>query len=135
MGNANDGMNLKNKLINTHMKNLTLFCLIIFFIINCAIVNAQNYKFLIGGTFGFGYSSDKPKESSSLKGDSKTIIISTAPIFGYSLTNNIMIGIALEYYLNNTYMNEQVYDYIKQTDFLLSPFLRYYINSPFFVHG
>ena len=117
------------------MKSKILIFLVLFSGLSIKNIFAQDSKFLFGGSIGFGYSSDKSNETSSFFGDSKTINISTSPMFGYSITDNFVIGIALENNLNNTTYDGQTYDYMKQSDYLLSPFVRYYINSPLFIHG
>lgn len=112
---------------------LVAFFLTIMIGLHC---KCQKMDFLLGGLLGFKYSNSKPEETSAasaFNGNSNTFMFSGSPLFGYFISDNINAGLAFEFKFQNTNYKDGGYDYIKQTDFIVSPFVRYYINSLFLI--
>ncbi len=114
-----------------------IFLLIPLNIVSIIALNAQNdQKMLIGGTFGFNFSNYDDSNNFLVGGIDKTVDFSTSPLVGYSITNNIMAGLALEYNTANVYYQPSQYlKNIKQIEFLISPFIRFYFKQSFFIQG
>ena len=96
----------------------------------------ENNKMLIGGTFGFNFSNYSESNNFLTGGIDKTVSFSTSPLVGYSITENFMAGLALEYNTNSVYYSSNNYlKNIKQIDFLINPFVRAYFKQSFFIQG
>ncbi|MEM9990709.1 MAG: outer membrane beta-barrel protein [Bacteroidota bacterium] len=118
----------------------------------CANVSAQitdRGNFLIGGTLGFSTASSSfevTEEGQTEEGDSgNSVQFNFAPAIGYFFTDNLAIGIGLDYTLNTTTTPESLSDAggdsdkIVDSDLLFGPYARYYFpvgeDKAFFVEG
>jgi hypothetical protein len=87
--------------------------------------------FFVGGSFGIDFSDSK---ATGL--EAKITSLSTAFIGGYHITDNIAVGVDLEYNITNTNFDEdQLVDYSNNSEFLIAPFFRYYFVSDLFVQA
>jgi opacity protein-like surface antigen len=110
---------------------------VFFILIGISILTSSNllaqedHKFLVGGTFGFSYSSyngssDQPTQSISLL---------TSPIAGYFITKNIALGIGVGLGNSNTKFVDNLNESTKDLEYVINPFIRYYFNQGLFVQG
>lgn len=114
-----------NKIINT-----ILFVLIFGF-----QTMSQDSKFLIGGTVGYGYSNIKSTNTSVSFETTEAKTLCGSPFFGYFVSKKMMIGLAIEFNFENSENDLDTNSDEEYSDILLSPNIRYYLNSSIFIQG
>jgi len=95
------------------------------------LIAQEETNFLVGGTIGVHFSSyngsnDQPTQSLSL---------SATPFAGYFVTKKIALGIGIGLSNTTTKYVDNLNEKISSLDYNISPFVRYYFNTAFFIHG
>jgi len=128
---------------------ITLFALSFVFAMNAQTKMTSKGNFLIGGTLGFSTASS----SFEVNGDAGTVSgdagrasqFNIAPAIGYFFSDNLALGIGLDYTLNTSNTPENTTDPDSEmnksvdSDLLFGPFARYYFplgeDKAFFVES
>ncbi|WP_430817143.1 autotransporter domain-containing protein [Carboxylicivirga sp. RSCT41] len=93
------------------------------------VVAGQDYKFLLGGTLGTSIDNEEAIESDII--DSKQSNFNFSGLFGYYLTNRIILGTEISHEITKTNKKGVNPSETKSLDYIVSPFLRYYFNQAF----
>jgi hypothetical protein len=108
---------------------------IIFMLLFCNLINAQNSKsFLIGGAIGYRYSDDNSKIETANSIDYREHLIQLKPAAGYFITNWLVAGLGFEYYYDDIKYDDYFYYTTKETGFSIDPFIRLYAPFGLFLH-
>jgi hypothetical protein len=88
---------------------------------------------MVGGNVGFNYSN---KNLTDFDQKTEEITLASDVIFGYSIAKNFMMGAGIEYIFKIANSDLHNLDFKTQnTDYILSPFMRFYTNSPLFIQA
>ena len=108
------------------------------FVIAAMSANAQieGGKLFVGGSFGFGTSSNKTTAPTAVD-NSKTLSFNLMPEVGYMISENLAVGMAIGYYMDKrtsfdvfTGTTGATYDQVsKDGMFIIEPFARYYKST------
>lgn len=128
---------------------ITLFALSFAFAMNAQTQATAKGNFLIGGTLGFSTASSSFEvsgDAGTVNGDAgRSSQFNIAPAIGYFFTDNLAVGIGLDYTLNTSETPEIATDPDSEvnktidSDLLFGPYARYYFplgqDKAFFVEG
>lgn len=99
----------------------------------CTLLTAQKeYNFLISGSLGYRYSSDESDITAAPSIENQEHLVQANPSIGYFITNNIAIGLGIEYQYDNIEYDNYIYTKSIGHDFAVGPFLRYYTGFGLF---
>gem|GEM_PF-5381628 len=99
----------------------------------CTLLIAQKeYNFLISGSLGYRYSSDKSEITAAPSIENQEHLIQANPSFGYFIAKRIAIGIGIEYQYDYIKYDKHIYTKSIGNEIALSPFLRYYTGFGLF---
>ena len=102
----------------------------------CTLLLAQKeYNFLISGSLGYRYSSDKSDITAAPSIEKQEHLIQAIPSIGYFITDRIAIGLGIEYQYDNIKYNNYLYTKTIGHDFAIGPFLRYYTGFGLFAEA
>lgn len=107
-----------------------LFSFLIFYALTVISLKAQNDKFLVGGVIGTSFANDKYESNTSSK--NTDFDFSTSIVFGHFLIENLVIGSELTFNTGVSKSERNLNSKTITTDWILSPFVRYYLSELFF---
>ncbi len=115
------------------MKKLFITTLIVFAGVS-AFAQFEKGRILAGGSVSFASSTNKTKTDNATTTNSKTTSFDFGPRAGYFFIDNLAAGLGLDLSTSST-KQEGSGDKDASTTFLISPFVRYYLQPGIFFQG